>query len=127
MSQEFIPGTMEREIAKDIVFRPIKSWHSNTFAGERLEFIPGTKDRSCCMKKIDGMNMCSIPYTVTHRLYWNRNKPEQTISAFLSYPNGLIPTDSYMWEALVGGGCRYSSEEEMEKAIIRELTEEEIK
>jgi len=31
---KFIPTTMDREIAPKIFFRAIKSWSSNTFAGE---------------------------------------------------------------------------------------------
>jgi len=131
----FIPCTMEREIAKDIVFRPIKSWHSNTFAGEKLLEMPGSEDRSGCMKLIKDkgyqMEMCMIPYTVTHRVYWHRKNPENMISAFLSYPEAMGCSDGeYFWEAL--GTAKEdierffgdSAEHDMEKKIIKALKRE---
>jgi hypothetical protein len=113
-SGEFIPTTLEREIAPDIVFRPIKSWHSGTFAGERLTKIPGTTDGSGCLR--DGR--CSPPLTVTHRKYWNK-KTNKSISAFLSYPNGMSRIDRYFWEIypIDGDIERFNSEEEMEEKI----------
>ena len=124
MTQNFIPATMEREIAKDIVFRPIKSWHSNTYAGEKEEHLPNETDRSGCARKIDGLWYCPIPLSVTHRKYWHRKNPKYTISAFLSYPNGLGAVDKYFWEALGTINKyeeRFFSEEEMERKIIKKL------
>lgn len=113
---DFIPATMEREIYKNIVFRPIRSWHSNTYAGERLKIYNG--DRSGC--EMDDM-LCRIPYTVTHRLYWNKNNPEKTISAFLSYPNGMGNCANYFWEIYPAKNSdieRFSCELRMEEYLI---------
>ena len=102
--ERFIPTTMERHITKSIVFRPIRSWHSHTYAGENLESVNG--DGSGCLKKdlitkqgitFDGT--ISRPYTVTHRLYWNVKNPNETISAFLSYPDAMgCSGGEYFWE-----------------------------
>jgi hypothetical protein len=125
---EFIPATMEREIAKDIVFRPIRSWHSATYAGEKLQEMNG--DHSGCMELIQQQGfmrkqeMCRIPYTVTHRQYWHRKNPNELISAFLSYPNAMGCWDTYFWEiypTLDGNEKRFDSEKKMEKAIVRIL------
>lgn len=94
MNEKFIPTTMEREIYKNIVFRPLRSWHSNTYAGEKLKIVNG--DRSGCVNSDE--RTCNIPYTVTHRLYWNKNNPTKTISAFLSYPNAMGAWNEYFWE-----------------------------
>lgn len=115
----FIPTTMEREIGDNIVFRPKRTWHSNTYAGEKLKIVNG--DRSGCMI---GDDICRIPYTVTHRLYWHKSNPSKTISSFLSYPNGMGACNEYFWEiypAEDGDIERFSSELEMEKAIIKIL------
>jgi len=96
--ERFIPTTTERDIGNNIVFRPVRSWHSNTFAGERLEHPPDSEDRSGCMRKINGIRMCPIPYTVTHRIYWHKKNPNFTISAFLSYPDAMGISDEYFWE-----------------------------
>lgn len=132
-ADKFIPTTMEREIAPNIVFRPIRSWHSGTYAGEKLLKIPGKNDGSGCMKKIwnNGyeLEVCNIPYTVTHRLYWNKNNPDNTISAFLSYPDGMGAMDEYFWETLGtsedGDIERFrgeGAEKEMEEKIIKTLS-----
>jgi len=123
MTRDFIPTTCEREISPNIVFRPIRSWHSGTFAGEGLSKIPGTSDGSGCLK---GKGYCNVPLTVTHRLYWNR-KTNKTISAFLSYPGGMgIRGGEYFWEIYSGDGDieRFSAETEMESRI-KELLEPE--
>lgn len=95
----FIPCTREVSIGDGVVYRPIRSWHSGTFGGERL---PQNKngDRSGCVYPDGSMNP---PLTVTSRLYWNVARPEDTISAFLSYPNGMGCLSEYFWEEL---GCR---------------------
>src|SRR6185312_2082255 len=92
--QEFIPCTTPRHIGSEVYCQPIRSWHSGTYAGEKLTSIPGSNDRSGCLR--DGM--ADAPLSVTHRLYWHRDKPEQKISAFLSYPNGMGACDTYFWE-----------------------------
>ena len=127
--EEFIPGTMEREIAKNIVFRPVRSWHSNTYAGEGLYEVKG--DGSGCLiaqgkyGNTIGLDVCMKPLSVTHRVYWNKKKPDKIISAFLSYPNGMGYYGSYFWEAL---GTReddierFDDEKEMERKIIRVLS-----
>lgn len=125
--ERFIPKTMEREIAKDVVFRPIKSWHSLTYAGEKATVLPGSTDHSGCMRIIDNLPCCSIPYTVTHRLYWHRKNPDFTISAFLSYPGAMGAVDDYFWETLGTSSEdveRFSgddAEKSMERKIIRVL------
>ena len=133
----FIPCTMEREIAKDIVFRPVRSCHSNTFAGEKLLKMPDREDRSGCMEIINNtrtgsnVEMCRIPYTVTHRQYWHKKNPKYAISAFLSYPEAMGCSDGeYFWEAL--GTAKEdierffgdSAEQDMEKKIIKALKRE---
>ncbi len=117
---DFIPTTMERAISKDIVFRPIRSWHSNTYAGEGLAII--NNDRSGC---VDANGLCRKPSTVTHRIYWNTITKEE-VSAFLSYPHGMGAVSSYFWEIYnyKSGACeRFNSESEMETRIISILTE----
>ena len=125
--EKFIPTTTAREIARGIVFRPVRSWHSDTFAGEQITERHG--DGSGCMKLVDGMKMCPIPYTVTHRLYWNVKNPDYTISAFLSYPDAMgISGGEYFWETLGtekdGDIERFfgvNAEAKMEKKIIAVL------
>ena len=96
---DFIPCTLERKISKNIVWRPIKSWHSATYAGEKLEKIPNKEDRSGCMRIQFNypQECCDIPKTVTHRIYWNKNTNDY-ISAFLSYPDGMGCSTEYFWE-----------------------------
>ena len=118
---DFIPATMERQIAPSIVFRPIRSWSSLTYAGERLTIHDG--DRSGCL---DEFGRCAAPMTVTHRNYWN-TETKQNISAFLSYPNAMGVWDRYFWEiypAENGDIERFESETEMETRIISILTGE---
>ena len=121
---EFIPCMKEREIAKDIVFREIKSWHRGTYAGERLKYIPGTFDRSGCVGD-DGK--CYPPLSVCHRIYYHRKNPGFYISAFLSYPDGLAPINEYFWETLgteeddIERFFGENAEEEMERKIIKVL------
>ena len=122
MNQDFIPATMEREIAPNIVFRPIRSWHSGTYAGEKLKSVNG--DGSGCITKQQEYprETCQRPPTVTQRIYWNKVTSKQ-ISAFLSYPNGMGCMNEYFWEIYpyendVG---RFTSEIEMEQTIILEL------
>jgi len=96
----FIPTTMSRAIGDGVFFRPVRSWHSATFAGEKLTERAGG-DRSGCMfpERFHGLEVCSIPYTVTHRLYWHEKAPDNTISAFLSYPGAMGFSEEYFWEA----------------------------
>lgn len=130
LEEKYIPTTAEREVVPGIVFRPIRSWHSLSYAGEGLEYMPGTKDRSGCLKKEEtyGLNICTRPLTVTHRLYWNKKNSDKTISAFLSYPDGMGSADEYFWETLGtrkdGDIERFfgkNSERKMEKKIIKVL------
>lgn len=132
MRQEFIPCTSARAIGKGIFFRPIKSWHSATYAGEKLIKIPGSDDGSGCMRleSLHGLPVCGIPYSVTHRLYWHERNPSKTISAFLSYPDAMGCSDgAYFWEAYGvenNDVSRYfgdSAEDEMEAAIKTKLLE----
>ncbi len=103
MQQTFIPCTLTRSIGNGVVFRPIKSWHSATFAGEGLLKIPESDDGSGCVRpSTEGsyQKLCPIPLTVTHRLYWHESNPDKTISAFLSYPEamGYYGDKEYFWE-----------------------------
>lgn len=97
----FVPTTCERHITKEIVFRPVRSWHQCTFAGEGLEKHKG--DGSGCIRKdadlikIDLYNAMA-PKTATHRVYWHKANPEFHVSAFLSYPNGMSSEPVYHWE-----------------------------
>lgn len=113
----FIPGTMERKISEKVVFRPIRSWHNGTYAGERLRKVGN--DGSGCMD-VDGR--CRIPLTVTHRIYWNTLTNVQ-LSAFLSYPDAMGYFDGgYFWEICAESGIvRFTNEEEMERAIVEIL------
>lgn len=120
---QFIPTTCEREIAPNIVFRPIRSWHSNTYAGEGLYKVNG--DGSGCLKRSGhALEVCYKPYTVTHRAYWHKQTGEY-ISAFLSYPSGMGAVDQYFWEIHDSSDdyeARFFSETEMETVITARLT-----
>lgn len=118
-ARDFIPGTREISIGGGVVYRPIRSWHSGTYAGEKLESLPNTTDRSgCVMGQLRGITVSTLSYTVTHRVYWNVAKPDEMISCFLSYPGGMGCCDRYFWEALIDGEpVRFFDEAEAEKAI----------
>lgn len=129
---KFIPCTTPRKVAKGIVFRPLRSWHSGTFAGEGLKSVKG--DGSGCIKMSNegGWNheTCMPPYTVTHRWYYIDGHPEIGLSAFLSYPDRMGCSDGeYFWEALGTIGCEDDverffgpdAEAEMERAVIKTL------
>ena len=121
--REFIPGTYEREIAPNIVFRPIKSWHSATYAGERITIHNG--NRSGCMFESGSFRSCSIPLSVTHRIYWNKITKEE-VSAFLSYPDAMGAVPTYFWEIYSKkmADCeRFDTESEMETRILSLLME----
>lgn len=126
MKQDFIPCTTARAINSDVFFRPVRSWHSGTFSGEKLEVVRG--DRSGCARKEGAYSWsCPIPLSVTHRLYWHKNAPDKTISAFLSYPNGLGCADEYFWETYglgedVERWFGDNAETEMEAAIVVHFT-----
>ena len=102
MTQDFIPATMARSIGSGVFFRPVRSWHSGTFAGEKLYAMPGRTDRSGCLydEKVRGvLTTCAPPMTVTHRLYWHESDPSKIISAFLSYPDAMgCSGGEYFWE-----------------------------
>ena len=118
----FIPCTIARSIGDGIFFRPIKSWHSGTYAGEHLLKIPGTIDGSGCVRS-EAERTCSIPLTVTHRLYWHEHYPTAKVSAFLSYPDAMgCSNGEYFWETygISGDVERYfgdNAEAEMEEAV----------
>lgn len=120
MCREFIPCTMERHIGNRIYFRPIRSWHSGVYAGEGLYKIPGTDDRSGCLRRgIDREEPCSRPLTVTHRIYWYEKIKDKLISAFLSYPNGMGAVEKYFWEI-------YPTEDRNIERFIGDKAEEEM-
>lgn len=128
--ERFIPCTMEREASPDVVWRPVRSWHSLTYAGEGLDKIPGTQDGSGCIKKDGrGFQTTTRPLTVTHRLYWLKSDPNKSISSFLSYPHGMGCSNEYFWETYgtsedgeVERFFGVNAEQEMEQAVIRTLT-----
>jgi hypothetical protein len=98
----FIPCTREIAIGDDVVYRPTRMWHSGTFAGERLTSVHGDGS-GCCRLVRDAYGeraTCDPPKSVVTRLYWNVKKPDDGVSAFLSYPNGLTILDEYAWEVL---------------------------
>lgn len=125
-TEQFIPTTMPRLIGRNVVFRPLRSWHSNTFAGEGLFKIPNSNDSSGCLEAFG--RTCMKPYTVTHRIYWNR-RTGNTISAFLSYPDAMgMSNGEYFWETLGtnkdGDIERFfgpNAERQMEQAIIKTI------
>jgi len=125
--RNWLPATMEREIAPNIVFRPIRSWHTGVFAGEGLTKLPNTDDRSgCILGKLCSIDVCAPPGSVTHRIYWNRITGK-ALSSFLSYPNSLGVCDTYFWEiypSASGQPKRFLSEEKMEAAVISLLTQD---
>ena len=97
--ERFVPCTREIEIAPNIVYRPVRIWHTGVFAGENIASVGG--DRSGCVGNIDGIPMTHVPSTVTHRVYWNRSRPDICVSAFLSYPGAMGAVDEYFWEAML--------------------------
>ena len=125
LGYEFIPNTLERQITRNIVFRPIKSWHSNTYAGEGLYILPGTNgDSSGCLVDNGGYPLAHKPLSVTHRLYWHKKNEYLKVSAFLSYPNAMGVSRDYFWEVDFDDCRRFygtDAEADMEKAIIRYL------
>lgn len=125
-SHDFIPATVEREVAPNVVFRPIRCWHSLTYAGEGLTKVNG--DGSGCLTA-DG-RYCSRPLTATHRIYWNK-ETKAFVSSFLSYPGGMgyfgdgDGRQQYFWEINATGFDdveRYATEEEMEERVIEVLS-----
>lgn len=117
--ERFIPATRAVPIGRDVVYRPIRSWHSGTFAGEGLRTV-GDDASGCVIGEMRGFDVAMLPKSVTHRIYWNIDKPEQSVSAFLSYPNGLGSRNTYFWEMMLPEGEdveRFDSEEEMELVI----------
>lgn len=125
ISKDFIPGTSPRQIAPNIFFQPIRSWHSNTYAGEGLHNVNG--DGSGCLREEKdrfGLPFCSPPLTVTHRIYWNE-QTNKTLSVFLSYPNAMGSCASYFWEVYPVGDdiARFQTEAEMEVEVVKLLTQ----
>jgi hypothetical protein len=123
MTVEFIPCTVPRAIGEGVFFRPIKSWHSGTYAGEGLEYIPGSDDRIGCL-----VGLTVQPKSVTHRLYWHERDDTQVVSAFLSYPGAMgYYGNEYFWEVLFEDVIRFGgdhAESEMEEAIRRYFRQE---
>lgn len=123
--ERFIPCTREITIGGGVWYRPLRSWHSNTYAGEGLTSVRG--DGSGCLHEGRGaMPVASQPSTVTHRLYWHERNRERTISVFLSYPNRMGYSDGeYFWEAYgTGIEARWfgeNAETEMEAAVLAVL------
>lgn len=118
---EFIPGTRMIEIGNGVVYRPVRSWHAGNLAGEhRLE---QHGDRSgCIVGQIRGLDVTLPPKSVTHRIYWHRDRLNRWVSAFLSYPYGMSPVGTYHWEVLLAGDVeRFDEEGECEQAIIKWL------
>lgn len=114
----FVPATRAISVGRGVVYRPLRSWHSGVFAGERLPSDRG--DRSgCVLGQLRGLDVTVPPKTYTHRLYWNSDDPTKFVSCFLSYPNGMSIVGEYHWEASIDGEiARFSSEDEAERAIL---------
>lgn len=118
---DFLPATRAVAIGRDVVYRPIRSWHSGVLAGEGRDIERG--DRSgCIVGQLRGMTVALPPKSATHRMYWN-TETGASVSAFLSYPNGMSPTPFYHWELLFRGPDgsdveRYTSEEELEAVVL---------
>lgn len=117
-AEDFIPGTREVEIGRGVVYRPIRSWHSGTYAGERKR-VQEDGDTSGCIDEKG--RPYGRPYTVTHRLYWNRRDPERRVSVFLSYPGAMGACPEYFWEAYIADVERFATEGECEARILQEL------
>ena len=119
---DFVPATREIEIGAGIVYRPVRSWHSGVYAGERLEIV-GSDKSGCLIGRHGSLSTCLPPKSYTHRIYWRRGgDPSKHISAFLSYPGGMVTTDRYVWEMAVRGFAdgeiyRFTDETEMEGRI----------
>jgi hypothetical protein len=124
MKSAFLPCTREVEIAPGMVYRPVRSWHAGNLAGEGVRQEHG--DSSGCVFTYADREVTYPPKTATHRLYWSRERPDYTISAFLSYPGGMGAPQEYFWEAYIGSEPdRFfgdNAESEMESAIVRSLT-----
>jgi hypothetical protein len=118
---DFVPATREISIGRGVLYRPVRSWHSGTYAGERLESVGG--DRSGCIvgELGGGLKVTTPPRTVTHRVYWNASDPEDRISAFLSYPDGMSGVSEYHWEAMADDVERFVKEEELESWILDQI------
>lgn len=119
----FVPGTRVIDVGRGVVYRPLRSWHSGVFAGERLVREPGEDKSGCIIGKLGALDVCMPPYSYTHRLYWNVNDPEKYVSCFLSYPNGMGPIPTYFWEVMLNDVERFDSEEEAEEAIRNAIGE----
>lgn len=111
---DFIPGTSERKVAKNIVYRPTSLWHTYTIYEAHPQRFQDKEHLA--------------PYTVTHRLYWNK-KTDKSVSALLSYPNTMGCCDEYFWETYStredGDIERYTgkdAEMKMETDIIKYLS-----
>ena len=127
--ERFLPCTREVSIGRGIVYRPIRSWHSGTYAGEGIDHV--NSDRSGCVEVLNDREVTSPPSTATHRLYWNVRHPSVRVSAFLSYPGRMGVSDEYFWETEIASGfdsiTRFfgdNAEVEMEVAITEELKDE---
>jgi hypothetical protein len=123
-SAQWLPCTRAIAIGGGVFYRPIRSWHSGTYAGERLTIVRG--DKSGCMMAGGplGRDVAPLPNTATHRLYWHKSDPDAVVSAFLSYPGGMGCCDEYFWETNIGDCERFtgpSAEEEMEASIRKHL------
>jgi hypothetical protein len=113
--ERFVPCTREIEIAQNIVYRPVRMWHTGVYAGENIASVHG--DGSGCVQQINGQAMTNVPATVTHRAYWNRSRPDVCVSAFLSYPGAMGACEEYFWEAmLMNGAPDAENEQEAEDA-----------
>lgn len=126
IAHNFIPCTRDIVIDRGVRYRPVRSWHSGVLAGERLRTERG--DSSGCVREDSrGSLVTSPPYTVTHRLYWHPANPNEYVSAFLSYPNGMGCCDQYFWENNIGDCERFTgetAEEDCEASIVAHLTKD---
>lgn len=123
--RDWIPCTKAIEIGDGISYRLQKHWGMNVWAGEGLYELNG--DASGCLHRnpFDQYLTCSRPLVVLQRIY---EKGDKSVSAVLSYPNGLshLGDKTYFWEiypAKDGDVEMFFDEDEMETAVREVLNE----
>lgn len=121
----FVPCTREIAIGGGVVYRPLRSWHTGAYAGEGLKSVQGDSSGCVSMHPDRRYMITTPPSTYMHRLYWHVDRPDHTVSAFLSYPNGMGCCDEYFWENNIGDCERFTgptAEQDCEASILAELT-----
>lgn len=127
MKNSFVPCTRAIAIGDGVHYRPIRSFGTNAYAGERLTIVKS--DRSGCMfeEEFRGFAVAPIPRMAIHRVYWHERDAEAFVSAFLSYPGAMGTPQTYFWEVLLGETERFDAEETMEQRIREWFIDREAK